>query len=106
VYIFKKISLDNRVLLVIMVIGLTSNILNFCTIVRTRHLLKNEVNCETCPIVIEELSTIKKQYYDSLTKLVSEYEYVYVDISNGDIITPLQVSEEQILGEYKDSLPF
>lgn len=105
-YTFKKIIIDNQLLLALVVMRPTPTLLNFCTILRAKYAWKNKLFNGLHPYTSEELTNMKSQYQDSLTKMIFEHKYALVDISNGEILNPSLISEEQVIGEYQSPLPF
>lgn len=105
-YTFKKIKLGNRTVLTLVVNHPERNLINFCTILRVKHMWKNQLTSEFHPYSPSELNLLKKKYQDSLVEMIAEHGYAFVDIANGDILNPSVLSNKQILAEYKGPLPF
>ena len=105
-YTFKKIKIGNRTILTLVVNQPERILINFCTILRAKHMWKNQLTSEFHPYTPNELNRLKKKYQDSLVLMIEEYGYAFVDIANGDILNPSNISKKQVLAEYKAPLPF
>lgn len=105
-FTFKKIMINNETLLAIEVNYLGHILFNFCTVIRINHVRKKHLSGGLTPYTRKELENLKRVYQESLERMVKEYGSALVDISNGNIISPDEISDEQILGEYQGPLPF
>lgn len=105
-YKFAILMINNRKVLTLVVDQPTQILLNFCSIIRTKHLWTNQVDRTLLAYTVKELSLLKENYKLELVEHIVDQGFVYVDVTTGEIIQPLIVSRTQIIKEFYGALPF
>lgn len=103
---FKKLKIEDKLIVVIVVSAFDQKLINFCITIFLNHLFKNQLLVGSAPISLLEIKREKAKYKSSLLETLLQQQYSYVDISTGTIIKPGSVSNEQVLETIEAPLPF
>lgn len=105
-YKFKKIKLENRVILALIVDKTDPVLLNFCTVIRAKYVWQKQILARSQPYTSTELNNLKTIYQKKLVDMIFENDFAMVDIVTGELINPNFIDTNQILEVYEGLLPF
>lgn len=105
-YTFRKMKIDGRTVLAIVVPRSEYHLINFCIFIRTQYIWKTKILTEKYVYSMEELNKLKSSYRTGIYEVILDCGYALVDLATGEIIKPTTLKKEHIIEEFRGELPF